>query len=136
MSNSLFHQLPVASCPQTHPPAHKASQEERITQPERLDVLCGKEKVCVQHEGSKRFRIVIESYRDLYAEALTKFDKMTITRGKKTRVFVSLLIIEYIFIIDKLTQNGRPFCVCLCRTSYIYIYRNLRSDKGDFFSLS
>ena len=38
------------------------------------------DKQCVAHVGSVRFRSIIESYRQRYANSLTKFDKMQITK--------------------------------------------------------
>ena len=48
-----------------------------VDEPSHLDILCGKTKACMLHAGTKRFRLVIESYRERYAQALTKYDKMT-----------------------------------------------------------
>jgi len=39
------------------------------------DVLCGKNKVCIDHPGSKVFRCVIEQYAQRYLEADSKFEK-------------------------------------------------------------
>ena len=36
------------------------------------DILCGKSRECLVHEGTKKFRAVIEAYKDSYAKALTK----------------------------------------------------------------
>ena len=36
------------------------------------DILCGKSSSCVQHDGSRRFRAVIECHREVYQQALTK----------------------------------------------------------------
>jgi hypothetical protein len=36
------------------------------------DILCGKSKRCVDHDGSRRFRTVIECHRERYEQALTK----------------------------------------------------------------
>lgn len=47
---------------------------------ETSDILCGKDKACVNHPGSKRYRDVIESFRFRYQRATTKFEKMTITK--------------------------------------------------------
>lgn len=52
----------------------------KITEPEPNDILCGKDKQCVAHVGSVRFRGIIDSYRQKYASSLTKFDKMQITK--------------------------------------------------------
>jgi len=49
--------------------------------PTNEDILCGKDKNCVHAPGSVRFRSIIESYRAKYANSLTKFDKMQITKG-------------------------------------------------------
>ncbi|CAB9517899.1 expressed unknown protein [Seminavis robusta] len=52
-----------------------------IVAPRQFDVLCGKSKRCVDHDGSRRFRTVIECHRDRYEQALTKFDKTSVTRN-------------------------------------------------------
>lgn len=49
-------------------------------QPAVNDILCGKSKECIHHPGSKNFRSIIESYSAKYQQAMTKFEKMTITR--------------------------------------------------------
>jgi len=49
-------------------------------EPRPLDILCGKSKRCVDHGGSRRFRTVIECYREKYQQALTKWDKTSVTR--------------------------------------------------------
>ena len=48
------------------------------TRPE--DILCGKEKHCVSHRGSLNFRLVIDQYAAKYAEAITKQEKMNVTK--------------------------------------------------------
>ena len=48
------------------------------TRPE--DILCGKEKHCVSHQGSLNFRLVIDQYAAKYAEAITKQEKMNVTK--------------------------------------------------------
>lgn len=48
------------------------------TRPE--DILCGKEKHCVSHQGSLNFRIVIDQYAAKYADAITKQEKMNVTK--------------------------------------------------------
>lgn len=53
---------------------------ERVEHPDPNDILCGKDKNCVHAPGSIRFRKIIESYRSRYANCLTKFDKMLITK--------------------------------------------------------
>lgn len=37
-------------------------------------------RVCVNHPGSKRFKLIIDSYCDRYTNALTKYDKMGVTK--------------------------------------------------------
>ena len=52
-----------------------------VTQPEKTDILCGKDKSCVLHEGSVYFRKVIDQYRDRYcSDSTNKQEKMNITR--------------------------------------------------------
>ncbi|CAB9528680.1 expressed unknown protein [Seminavis robusta] len=51
-----------------------------VLQPGKFDILCGKGKKCVGHIGSRRFRAVIESYRQRYSLTKTKYEKMMITK--------------------------------------------------------
>jgi len=44
------------------------------------DILCGKEKKCVAHPGSVNFRRVIEEYAPKYNIAVTKQEKMNVTK--------------------------------------------------------
>lgn len=45
-----------------------------------LDVLCGKDKKCLQAKGSRRFRDIIDQYMPRYIKLETKYSKMSITR--------------------------------------------------------
>lgn len=51
-----------------------------IVKPLPSDILCGKDKSCVCHEGSVRFREVIESYQERYTNSTSKQEKMRITK--------------------------------------------------------
>lgn len=44
------------------------------------DILCGKKKHEVNHPGSKNFRAVIEDYAPKYQTAITKQEKMAVTK--------------------------------------------------------
>ena len=44
------------------------------------DILCGQEKHCVSHPGSLNFRAVIDQYASKYQEAITKQEKMNVTK--------------------------------------------------------
>lgn len=48
--------------------------------PTDMDVLCGKDKACLQAKGSKHFRDVIDSYVPRYTTCKSKFEKMVATR--------------------------------------------------------
>ena len=50
-----------------------------IQAPTDTDILCGKSKQCHTSPGSQRYRLIIDSYRHRYANALTRHDKMEIT---------------------------------------------------------
>lgn len=50
-----------------------------IKQPNRYDILCGKGKECNGSEGSQRYRLVIDSFREKYASAATRHQKCAIT---------------------------------------------------------
>ena len=45
------------------------------------DILCGKHRRCVDHDGSRRFRAVIECHRKNYQLALTKVHYVRDQRG-------------------------------------------------------
>ena len=47
-----------------------------LIEPRTFDILCGKDKQCVGHAGSKRFRVIIESYRLRYSQCVSKYDKV------------------------------------------------------------
>ena len=48
--------------------------------PTDSDVLCGKDKFCLSHRGSRKFRDLIDTYVANYLTCKSKFEKMTITR--------------------------------------------------------
>jgi len=50
-----------------------------VEEPTPFDIPCGKTKECIVHAGTSRFRAVIDAYRENYAQALSKFEKMTVT---------------------------------------------------------
>ena len=64
---------------------------ELVDEPLPLDVLCGKSRRCISHEGTRVFRVVIERYRMKYQEAKSKQERMDITKeivasiGQKAR---------------------------------------------------
>ena len=51
-----------------------------IVEPNKHDILCGKDKECLSHYGSQRFHAVIEAHCNEYQQATTKQEKMGITR--------------------------------------------------------
>jgi len=51
-----------------------------ITSPKSSDILCGKDKACVAHEGSKWFRKKIALNYERYQACTTKQEKMNITK--------------------------------------------------------
>ena len=61
------------------PTPKKAHPKYFIRTPTDNDILCGKGKECNTSPGSQRYRLVIDSYRRRYANALTRHDKMEIT---------------------------------------------------------
>lgn len=52
----------------------------------RYDILCGKDKSYGTHLGNRIFRAAILAFRDLYASARCKQDKMAITRAVVRRL--------------------------------------------------
>lgn len=51
---------------------------EIILKPKPTDVLCGRGKVCFEHQGNDVFRSLIAQHVDFYKEALTKKAKMQV----------------------------------------------------------
>ncbi|CAB9513149.1 expressed unknown protein [Seminavis robusta] len=52
---------------------------ELIATPNRFDILCGQSKQCFEWEGSRRYRLVIDSYSSKYAAAGSRLEKMAVT---------------------------------------------------------
>lgn len=63
----------------------------RLAKPLASDILCGKDRACAAHPGSVVFRNVIETYRAKYMKAVSKYDKMMITKGKWVWVFCCVI---------------------------------------------
>jgi len=78
--NAMVIAAPSSSSSLTHAPAKASSVRALTTEPLATDILCGKTKQCTEHEGSRRFRVVIECFRAKYLEALTKCDKTNCTK--------------------------------------------------------
>jgi hypothetical protein len=51
-----------------------------VQTPHENDILCGKEKHCIIHPGTRRYRQFIDAYQPRYREAANKNDKMEITK--------------------------------------------------------
>lgn len=47
--------------------------------PTRFDVICGRDKMSVAHEGNKRFRLIVEQYRVRYQRTSVREEKTRIT---------------------------------------------------------
>jgi len=52
-----------------------------VTEPGKYDILCGKDRECISHFGSRYFRDVIEAHRAQYQQAISKQEKMNITKS-------------------------------------------------------
>lgn len=59
---------------------NKTLNDKIIFETREEDILCGKEKHCVSHPGSLNFRAVIDKYASKYQEAVTKQEKMNVTK--------------------------------------------------------
>ena len=57
-----------------------------ITELNDNDVLCGKERTCVNHQGSRKFRAYIDEHAPQYVEAITKQEKMAVTKALYDRI--------------------------------------------------
>ena len=58
----------------------KTLNDELIMDPREEDILCGKEKKMVSWPGSLNFRAIIDKYACKYQEAVTKQEKMNVTK--------------------------------------------------------
>ncbi len=63
--------------------------------PTEEDVLCGKNKDCVNYPGSVRLREVVESYAHRYLHASNKFEKMEITKAIYDKVKETSRFLKY-----------------------------------------
>ena len=59
------------------------------------DVLCGKNKDCVNFPGSVRFREIVDSYAQRYSTASSKFEKMAITKTIYEQVIKTSRFLKY-----------------------------------------
>lgn len=57
-----------------------AVEFQTVKNPLPTDILCGKNKICIKHEGSKSFRRIIESYTQKYQDAASRNEKMEVTK--------------------------------------------------------
>ena len=53
---------------------------ESVKTPLPSDILCGKNKICIKHPGSRSFRAIIESYTLKYQQASSRNEKMEVTK--------------------------------------------------------
>lgn len=60
--------------------ANMTAEFETVANPKAEDILCGKDKRCIKHEGSRDFRRIIESYTLQYQQANSRQEKMDITK--------------------------------------------------------
>lgn len=79
------------------------------------DVLCGRGSECMGHMGNKRFRLLVESFIEIYAKTTTKFEK-------------SSIIAEIVDIVRRQSPNGGFVKKDLLTGQYFEI--------GDFYAVS
>lgn len=60
--------------------ANMTAEFQTVANPKAEDILCGKDKRCIKHEGSREFRRIIESYTLQYQQASSRQEKMDITK--------------------------------------------------------
>ena len=137
--SSLFRMEPV---PSAHQIELLLINNQMIT-PQHIDILCGKEKSCVNHVGSRRFRAIIETYRVRYQGALTKYDKMMITK----EIYESLCLTSCRFLKfnedcsawEELSPMAARDKVCsvfqLSRPCLLFTVRRLQILTFDYFFL-
>jgi len=58
----------------------KTHRRPLVEEPLTFDVLCGKSRQCISHDGTRFFRHVIDQYRSRYQEARSKQERMDITK--------------------------------------------------------
>lgn len=86
-------------------PAAKSSKSKKtkvtekvevVHEPLKSDILCGKDKSCVSHEGSVRFRRIIDQYRERYCDdSTTKQQRMAITKEIVQKLIKSARFLKY-----------------------------------------
>lgn len=54
-------------------------QQDNDLVPNEMDIVCGRDKRAQHHAGNKRFRKVIQSYRDRYRAATRRTEKTAVT---------------------------------------------------------
>ena len=97
-----------------------------ITETRPQDILCGKEKHCVSHQGSLDFRVVIDQYAAKYAEAITKQEKMNVTKeiydmlGAKNARFLKM---------NQKTKNWEELSSLLARDKISHALRFANREK-------
>lgn len=73
-----------------------AEKVEVVHEPLKSDILCGKDKSCVSHEGSVRFRRIIDKYRERYcSDSTTKQQRMAITKEIYKKLIKSARFLKY-----------------------------------------
>ena len=67
-----------------------------VVEPKATDILCGKDKSCVAHEGSVRFRKIIDQYREKYcSDSTSKQQRMAITKEIVQKLNKSSRFLKY-----------------------------------------
>ena len=81
--------------------------------PNKLDVLCGKSRDCLQAEGSRRFRDIIDTHVAAYTRCKTKFEKMRMTSA----------------IYDQVSQESRFLKLDATRNEWVELTTMAARDK-------
>ena len=61
-----------------HQQTKNAEKASPCLAPRAVDVLCGKDKTCINHEGSRNFRRMIDLYRDRYQKLYFIYSKNSV----------------------------------------------------------
>lgn len=84
--NNTDDERTISSCDLNSSKSNRRPSRQRrepvniITSPNPNDILCGKEKHCIIHPGTRRYRQFIDAYQPRYRCATNKNDKMEITK--------------------------------------------------------
>ncbi|CAB9508160.1 expressed unknown protein [Seminavis robusta] len=108
--------------------AQNGANVEVVEVPLRTDILCGKDKSCVSHEGSVNFRKTIDKYRERYcSEETSKQERMSITKEIVAKLSKSSRFLKY----DTKDQVWKTITALAARdkVSHALRFANLKENR-------